>query len=191
MKLLTFTFLALALVLPVRADVGIQNGDFSDGISHWHGDGRSPADFASDNPMAQADPLTSKGMIIPLKHTAWTKVEQDFTTGTGTGILTITFMISPDLTFSTRPDDYSGVPQKLGWGWKPFDIPAGSWMLNFNDSTGTKGMHDAIKLGGAPGTPQAVKMKLKAQPQDKTTLTIAIPPGTGNFIVLNVSYDEK
>jgi hypothetical protein len=190
MKTIALALFTLALALPLRADVGIQNGDFSDGISHWHGDARSPADFASDNPMAAPDPITSKGMIIPLKHTAWSKVEQDFDPGAGTVFLTVTYMFSPDLVFSTKDEDYKGMPDHLGWGWKTFDIPTGSWMLGYNDSTGTKGMHDGIKLGGTPGKPQTIRLKIQTDPHDKTTFTIAIPPGTGDFIILNVSSSE-
>lgn len=63
-------------------------------------------------------------------------------------------------------------------------------MISFNDSTGLKGMHMQVKLNGAPGVPQTVRMKMPAQPHDHSTLTLAIPPGTGKFIVLNVSYAE-
>ena len=188
MKTIALALLTLALALPLHADVGIQNGDFSDGTSHWHGDGRSPTDFASDNPLAPSDPLTSKGMIVPLKHSTWTKVEQDFDPGSGVGVLTVTYLVSPDTTFSTKPDDYSNMPGHLGWGWKTFDIPPGCWMVDFTDSTGLKGMHDDIKLSGSPGTPQTIKMKIMATPHDKTTLTIAVPPGEGKFVVLSVTY---
>lgn len=117
MKPLPLAFLLLlVLTWPLRADVGIQNGDFSDGISHWHGDGRAPADFATDNPLQAQDPTTSKGMIIPLKHSTWCRAEQDFTTGSGNGELTVTYMVSADLAFSTNADDYTNMPQQLGWG---------------------------------------------------------------------------
>ena len=78
MKTFTLVALVFALALPLRADNWLENGDFTDGISHWHGGGRSPADFASDNPLQASDPFTSKGLIIPLKHLDWTKVAQDF-----------------------------------------------------------------------------------------------------------------
>jgi hypothetical protein len=191
MKTLTLALLALCLALPLRADNALQNGDFTDGITHWHGDGRSPADFASDNPMAKPDPITSKGMIIPLRHLAWTKVAQDFKSKTGDGTLTITYLVSPDLTFSTKDEDYDNMPGHLGWGWKTFKIPTGSWMVSLNDSTGTTGFHYSIKNSGAPGTPQTQKLPLKATPNDKNTLTICIPPGTGNFVLLSVSIEDK
>ncbi len=190
MKTLAFTLLALCLALPLRADNPIQNGDFADGTTHWHGDGRSPADFALDNPMAKPDPITSKGMIIPLKHSTWTKVAQDFKSATGAGTLTITYLVSPDLTFSKKDEDYDNMPEHLGWGWKTFKIPSGSWMVSINDSTGTTGIHYALTSSGAPGTPQTCNLTLKATPNDKNTLTICIPPGTGNFVLLNVSVSN-
>src|SRR5271163_1178698 len=95
--------LALAFALPAHADGDnwIQNGDFTDGIDHWYGGGRSPADFASDNPLQQSDPFTSKGLIMPLKPETWTKVAQDFKGKVSNGILSITYKVSADFAFST------------------------------------------------------------------------------------------
>lgn len=190
MKILSVLLFALVLTSPLYADVGLQNGDFSEGITHWHGDGRAPADFASDNPLQASDPTLSKGMIIPLKHGVWAKAEQDFQTGSGNGELTITYLVTPDFALSTNSDDYTNIPPKLGWGWKAFDIPAGSWMVSFNDSTGTKGMHAGVKPSGPPGVPQTFRLPLPAQPHDRTTLTLAFPPGTGKVVILSVSYVE-
>jgi len=187
MKTLILAFLALCVALPLHAQNGLENGDFSDGITHWHGDGRSPADFASDNPMAKPDPLTSKGLIIPLKPSSWSKVAQDFRSKTGAGTLSITYLLSPDFTFSTKDEDYDNMPEHLGWGWKTFKIPTGSWMISINDSTGTTGIHYGVKNSGKTGTPLTQTFNLKATPDDKNTLTICIPPGSGIFVLLNVS----
>ena len=187
MKQLALALVALCLAFPLRAQNVIENGDFTDGITHWHGDCRSPADFASDTPFAKPDPLTSKGLIIPVKHSAWSKVSQDFKSKTGAGTLTITYLVSPDLAFSTKDEDYDNMPEHLGWGWKSFKIPTGSWMISLNDSTGLSGYHYAIKASGAPGAPQTCTLTLKATPNDKNTLTICIPPGAGTFVLLNVS----
>src|ERR1700678_2323006 len=146
MKKLSFVLLILTCTLPLRADNWLQNGDFTDGTTHWHGDLRSPADFASDNPLQASDPLTSKGMIIPLKGGLWTKVAQDCTVKSDSAVLTITFQVSPDLDFSQKPEDYVGVPAQLGWGWKPFNGPPGAWMVDLTDADGTHGTHGFVKM---------------------------------------------
>jgi len=192
MKALAYTFLTLLLALPLRAqDNGnwIQNGDFTDGINHWYGGGRSPADFADDNPFATNDPLTSKGLIIPLHGATWTKVAQDFKGKEADGILTITYKVSPDFAFSTKAEDYQNVPGKIGYNhWNPFDIPAGQWMVYLSDFGTDRGHYYMM----TPKTGTSEVQTLHAivpglTPYADKTITLAFPPGTGMFIVLSVS----
>jgi hypothetical protein len=188
MKKLAFVLLVLTCTLPLRADNWLENGDFSDGINHWHGDARSPADFASDNPLQASDAFTSKGLIVPLKHVAWAKVAQDFKGKIASGILTITYMVSPDLAFSDKPDDYTNIPNQLGWGWRSFNTKPGDWMVFVSALGDTQGAYYTIppKLGSS--TPQTIRIKLdKLTPLEEQTLTLAFPPGTGMVVVLNIS----
>jgi hypothetical protein len=189
--MLSLVVLSIALALPLRAQ--IQNGDFTDGITHWHGDGRSPADFSSDNPLATPDTATSKGMIIPLKHSSWTKAEQDFDTGSGNGTLKVTYKISKDFKFSTKDDDYTNVAQHLGWGWKSFKIPVGDWMVFLTDSSAVKGAMFNIEPPTTPDDPKTMSIPLsgKLTPHNKTTLTLAFPPGEGQVIILGVSLEGQ
>jgi hypothetical protein len=148
MKPLILVLLALALTLPALADGDnwIKNGDFADGISHWYGGGRSPADYASDNPLQQSDPFTSSGLIVPLKHLDWTKVAQDFRGKVSNGVMKITYKVSNDFAFSTKPDDYLNMPDKIGYdAWLPFNTPPGMWVVFLSDFGSNHGTYYEIK----------------------------------------------
>jgi hypothetical protein len=192
MKLLPVILLVVASALPLGAEEAIQNGDFTDGTSHWHGDGRSSADFASDNPLQASDPFTAKGMIIPLKQTSWTKAEQVIRPNGSGGVLTITYKLSKDLVFSDKPDYYKNISAEMGWGWLPFGGPPGAWLIDVTDSTGTKGHYDLIKPKTGTSDPQVAKMKIAGlAPHDETTVTLGFPPGTGMIVILEVSLDAQ
>ena len=192
MKPLAFALLVLACALPLRADNWLENGDFADGITHWHGDARSPADFASDNPMAAPDPFTSKGLIIPLKHVSWAKVAQDFKGRIASGILTVTYMVSPDLTFSDKPDDYANIPEKLGWGWQAFNTPPGEWLIFIDDLNTTSGRYRLLKPKLGSSEPQTYRTKVSGlTPLEDKTITLAFPPGSGTVVILSVSLTDN
>ncbi len=192
MKKFALAALILAYAFPVWGQEALQNGDFADGITHWHGEGRSPADFASDNPLQASDPLTSKGLIVPLKHTQWSKVAQDFRGHLTTGVLTVAFKVSPDFAFSDKPEDYSNVPSQLGWGWKPFGTPPGSWLLFISALGDTKGTYYPIKTKTGASDVQGFKFKITGlTPLDEQTITLAFPPGNGTIVILNVSISNQ
>jgi len=191
MKTLLFALLALGCVVPLHADEALQNGNFSDGINHWHGDGRSPADFASDNSLQASDPFTSAGLIVPLKHVSWSMVAQDFRGNIASGILTVTFKVSPDLVFSNKPDDYTNIPAQLSWGWKSFNTPPGEWLVFISAQGDTKGKYYTIMTKAGSSDPQTVRFKVKAlTPLDEQTITLAFPPGNGTIVILGVSIDD-
>jgi hypothetical protein len=194
MKPLVFALLVLAVALPLRADNWVENGDFTDGINHWRGNGRAPSDFAPDNPMDAPDPFTSKGLIVPLRG-VWDKVEQDFHGKGSDAILTITYMVSPDLTFSVNPDDYVNMPDQIHYdGWKPFNTPPGDWIV-FVADFGSNPVHGTYyeiqpKLGSS--TPQTFRAKLSGlTPLEDKTITLAFPPGTGKLVMLNISIIDS
>jgi len=193
MKALVFAALVLACALPLQADNWLQNGDFIDGISHWHGDGRAPADYSADNPLAKSDPFTSKGLIIPLKHTAWAKVAQDFKGKIAGGILTITYMVSPDLAFSTKPEDYANMPNHIGYDqWQPFDTPPGQWVVFISDFGSSRGMYSMIKPKLGSSDPQTYREQITGlTPLEAKTIALAFPPGTGTVVILHVSLTDN
>jgi hypothetical protein len=191
MKTLLFALLALACALPLRAGECLQNGDFTDGIAHWHGNGRSSADYASDSPLEATDPFTSKGLIVPLKHVFWNKVSQDFTGKIASGVLSVTFKLSPDLAFSAKTDDYLNIPSQLGWGWQTFNTPPGNWLVFISALGNTKGNYYLITPKTGSSDPQTFQCKVETlTPLEEQTITLAFPPGMGTVVVLNVSITD-
>jgi len=193
MKTLLFALLVLACALPLQADNWVQNGDFIDGITHWHGDGRAPADFAADNPFAKPDPFTSKGLIIPLKHVSWTKVAQDFKGKSASGVISITYMVSPDLAFSNKPDDYVNMPDHIGYdAWAAFNTPPGQWVIFISDFGSSHGTYYEIKPKLGSSDPQTYRSRVMGlTPLEDKTITLAFPPGTGTVVILNVSMTDN
>ena len=197
MKTLTLALCILALVLPVstRGDDAnlLQNSDFSDGLNHWYGGGRSPADYANDNPLAANDPLTSKGLIMPLHGESWTKVAQDFKGKAADGILTVTFKVSPDFAFSTKPEDYVDMPDKIGYdGWKSFNTPPGAWIVFISDFGSNHGTYYELTPKTGSSEVQVIHARVKNMtPYEDKTITLAFPPGAGTLVVLNVSLTSQ
>jgi hypothetical protein len=195
MKFSIYLLIVAACFSTVRADNWIQNGDFADGtIDHWRGNGRSPTDFANDNPnpLDKPDPFTSKGLIIPLRGAVWDKVQQDFHGKGTTAILTITYMVSPDLVFSTKADDYVDMPQQIHFdGWKPVNTSPGSWILFVADFGSSHGTYWQIEPKLGKSDPQSFKVKVDGlTPLEDKTITLAFPPGTGKVVILNVSMTD-
>jgi hypothetical protein len=192
MKSLTYIFLAFLLAIPLYADDGgnwIENGDFTDNLNHWYGGGRSPADYANDNPLAASADLSSKGLIIPLRPESWIKVAQDFKGKVSSGLLTITFKVSQDFAFSTKPDDYVNMPDKIGYdGWKAFNTPPGSWIVFLSDFGSSKGTYYEIAPKIGTNDLQTYRAQIKnLTPWENKTITLAFPPGSGMLVVESVS----
>ena len=192
-KVLSYTLLVLLLAVPLRADDGnwIQNGDFTSGIDHWYGGGRSPADYANDNPLDSNNPLTAKGLIMPLHPESWTKVAQDFKGKVSSGILTITYTTSADFSFSSKPEDYQNMPDKIGYdGWKAFNTPPGKWIVFLSDFGSNKGEYYELTPKPGPGV-QTYRAKIKGMtPFEDKTITLAFPPGSGMIVILGVSMES-
>jgi hypothetical protein len=191
-KVLLIALMVLASI-PLRADNWLQNGDFVDGIDHWYGNGRSPADFAPDNPMDKPDPFTSKGLIIQLKHTEWTKVAQDFKGKIASGVLTIVYMVSPDLKFSDKPDDYLNMPGHIGYNaWQAFNTPPGQWIVFISDFGSSRGTYYQLQPKFGSSAPQEYRGKVTGlTPLQDKTITLAFPPGTGTLVLLKVSLTDN
>ena len=189
MKILILAFVTFA-VLPAWADNWLQNGDFSSGRDHWRGDGRTPSEMAPENPLDKSDPLISKGLIIPLKAHRWTKITQDFRTKASELVLTMTFVFSPGLTFSTRDDEYKNIPHQIDNElYMSFDLKPHQWMVLFTDfGNGAKGAYYAIDANTTSSQPQTEHMTVSdLSPLEDEVITIAFPPGTGNVVLQNVS----
>jgi len=193
MKNILFSLLVLACLLPLRADNWLENGDFLDGINHWHGNGKAPSDFAPSNPMDPVDPLTSKGLIVPLKDMDWTMVAQDFKGKSASGVMTVTYMVSPDLTFSTKKEDYLNMPDHIGYdAWAPFNTPPGKWIIFMSDFGSDHGSYYEVKPTLHSSDPQTFQTRIKGlTPFEDKTITLAFPPGSGMIIILKVSLTDN
>lgn len=193
LKKIALSLLILAGILPLHADNLIQNGDFTDGITHWHGDAQGPADFAPANPFDKPDPFTSKGLIVTLKDNRWRKVAQDFTGKITGGVLTITFMVSPDLAFSASGADYVGVPHKIGYdGWAPFNTTAGAFVFLISDFGSSTIWYNSVTPELGSSKVQTIKDKLTSlTPKEDKTITLAFPPGKGTIVILSVTLTDN
>lgn len=188
--------LLLALVVTtfqVRADNWLQNGDFSDAISHWYGEAKSPADFAPSDPFAKPDPFTSQGMIIPLKSSQWLKECQDFKGKSANGILKITYVLSPGLKFSDKPEDYKNMPDKIGWdAWLAFDSPPSAWIVFISEMEQRHGEYYVIQPDLNSTKDQTYQARVTGMtPWSSKTIALAFPPGDGKIVIKNIELDDQ
>ncbi len=191
-KLALLLFLSAASLSLPAAD-WLENSTFQGGIVHWYGNGQSPADFTPKNPFDKPDPFTSKGLIVSLKGHDWRKVSQDFKGTLSGGVLTITYQVSPDLKFSTKLEDYQNMPGHIGFnGWKPFDTPAGEWVIFISDFGSSHGIYYVLKPDLDSSKPQTIKAKISGlTPHQNKTITLAFPPGTGTIVFTEVSLTDN
>ncbi len=192
MKLLFFAFLLTIVAAPLRADDWLSNGDFSSGKDHWYGQAKWPEDFAAADPFSTADPLTAKGMIIPLKSSSWVAAFQDFKGKTATAVLKITFVIAPNTTFSTQPDDYKNMPDKIGWdSWKPFNTPAGSFVVFISEIQQGHGRYFLVHPKTTDTGEQTFSAPVSGMtPWSPKTIALAFPPGDGELVIHSVSMTD-
>jgi hypothetical protein len=193
MRPLAIALLLLTCAFPLRADTWLENGDFADGLNHWRGNGRAPADMAPENPMDKPDPFTSKGLILPLRGADWSRITQDFRGKSSTGVLSITYMLSPGLTFSAKLEQYTNIPDELHLdGWVPFTTPPGDWIVFISDLDNGRGIYETVKPKEGSTGSQTLSTSFRGlTPFADKTITIAFPPGTGTVVLLNVSLGDK
>ena len=182
----------LATLVHLEADNVLQNGDFTDGSAHWSGDGHPSGELT--DLVALPDSLAKGGgLAIKLKSFDWTKISQDFAGGSSTGMLTITFAVTPDLSFSNRPEDYKNMPDHIDYdAWKSFNSKRGEWVIFISDFDKNRGSYYSVKPTLGTTTSQSVRMKVKGlSPSGDKTLTLAFPPGTGTIVILSVELTAK
>ncbi len=186
-------FLLVALVsLQARADGWLENGDFTDGNSHWYGDAKWPTDFAPPDPFTKADPFTSQGMIVKPRGSDWIKICQDFKGKSANGVLTISYALSPDFAFSTKSDDYQNVPDKIGYdAWLPFAAPLQSWVIFITDITALKGRYFPIQPEMGSTKEQTASLPVNdVTPYSDKTITLAFPPGSGMLVIHKIQIND-
>ncbi len=189
-KLFFFSLLAVAAFIPAKGadDNLLKNGDFSNGITEWEGDGHTPGSTTFDSPDT---PVPTSGIVVKLHHGAWTKVSQEFYGKAGKFLLTVTYEGSPDLKFSTRNDDYANVPGQLEVtpSLVPFDGNLGQWNLIVIDVGAGRYRYWAITPKSNATGVQTVTTHLKFNSDDsvKKSFYLVFPPGEGFINLKSIS----
>ena len=189
MKIL-LCFLGAFSLFSARAEELLKNGDFSDGKTHWFGDGVGPSDLTPDNPLAPKNPgAAEKELVVPLNPHHWTKVTQEFRTHAGRYDITIKFKAASDLKFSQDKEDYDKAYEDIGlWNSESF-CPVGTFLYGIIDSAKVFALYsngDLGRLEGKSGTLH-VTVNDSGATSDAKTLYLAFPPGTGNVIIQSAS----
>jgi len=197
MKKLLIACLILISLFPLKADEWLQNGDFSDGLSHWYGDGQ----LASDLAKSTSDPLAptpstpiANGIVLQLKPDRWSKMTQEFTTDTLKMTLTVNYTLSSDCAFSDKADFYHDIFASLGFrGYGPRSVSPGEWTVILSD-LGTKWCYyfrtqPNKDANAASQTFQANYSQAgeNMKPALHKTITVGFPPGRGNVTITLIS----
>lgn len=101
------------------ADEILQNGDFSDGTTFWHGNAKPAASATSTDLITGGG--GSAGVVVELHPTTWTEIKQEIKglkrDMTAPNLaLKITYQVSPEFSLSDRPEDYKGDDPQTGLG---------------------------------------------------------------------------
>jgi hypothetical protein len=166
----------------------LQNGDFSDGISHWYGDCHTIADMTSQESDYQA-PAAGTGAVVKLRAGEWTKMTQDFDTKPGTLHLAITYTLSPGLTFSQRAEDYTNTTGNIGYtAWLAYPTSVGAWVVMLCDiAAGHANVFEVPLPSNAPSGAQTFNAGFRAKSDEQKSICFGFPPGKGFITVEKVS----
>jgi hypothetical protein len=173
-------FLAAGLV--ARADSNVlNNGNFSGGLTGWHGD-LHEAGGASD------DSNSTKGAVVRLRSGEWSKINQDFDVGPGTYTLTVTYVVTPNTTFSQRPEDYLNVMRSLDLGGMVFNLHPGQWAAVFFDPGAAEFTFCPLSPAGTSGNQTVTaEMTFASSSGHRKGFTLGFPPGTGTINLLSIT----
>jgi hypothetical protein len=188
-KLLLLALLAGAIT--VHADDNtttnaLKNGDFSSGSSFWSGDGRAPDSNTGDFSQAAAAP---GGLQVTLRHGDWSKMNQDFDGRGGDYSLVISYSTSPDLQFSTKAEDYVGIPDKVGYDAFPDFKKAqpGDWILVILDTGSNRYTYwNMTPKVGAGAQSVSLRVKIAAGDVSRKGFFLLFPPGQGAITLKSI-----
>jgi hypothetical protein len=174
-----------------------QNGDFSQGDDHWQGDGKMPQAYAEDNPAALTDPLTSKGLIVTLNPSSWTRIYQTFASGNSTHYsIVVTYKLSPNISLSKNAADYADISKKIQIpGFENFGSLAmqpGDFYGTIGDPTSTSISMELFVPPVGSSQVQTYQHTYPPVPISPTkTFALAFPPGTGTVVILSVDVTSN
>lgn len=195
MKKLTFGLFVLLTSLQLQADEELKNSDFTDGRSHWEGDGESAlaAESANAAPsLTETNVTTASGLLLKLSRRDWTRVTQDFRPLGSSGTLTVVYKLSDDLTFSTDTNDYVNVPALMNFNsFKSFNIRPGTWIALFIESARTEMDYYNVTPKSGSDTQTYKGRIFNLVPREDKTICLAFPPGTGTVTLLHVGLETK
>ena len=184
MKTLFVLFLLMGGSIAFADDENLlRNGDFSSGISHWEGNCHTPGS-------ATDDMGATSGVIVKLRSGDWTKINQDFEAKPGNYILTITYTVSQGLTLSSRPEDYVGLPSKMGVAlWMMVHQPdPGEWLVLVVDTGVNFYTHWRLTPKLDPSGVQTVRLNVSLNSTDsfKKGFFLGFPPGSGTINIQSI-----
>lgn len=180
--LLALSLLAAAAPL-ARADDIIANGDFSDGKTHWHGDGDSPD--------------TGGKLVITLKPDKWTVTSQMFTAESRELQLKVTYALSDDCSLKVKrsadalvaPLTSDALMQATGIENHISDImlyPSYQWLVLLVGNGWSRGTHPVfMNTKDNPAT--YTTMLSESRGFNDEELCLAFPPGTGTVTITKVA----
>jgi hypothetical protein len=176
----------------LQTNDSFQNGDFSHGDDHWQGDGKMPQAYARDNPAALTDPLTSKGLIVTLNSSSWTRIYQTFASGNSTHYsIVVTYKLSPNISLSRNAADYADISKKIQIpGFENFGslpMQPGDFYGTIGDPTSTSMSMELFVPPVGSSQVQTYQHSYPPVPISPTkTFALAFPPGTGTVVILSV-----
>jgi hypothetical protein len=154
----------------------IQDGNFTSPAGIWQGDGRPDA--------------SGKGLVVTLNPTSWTRVYQTFASDAGTLYsIEVTYKLSPGLTFSKDPADYTDISKRLQIDG--FDNYS-SMAISPGNCYGTLGDPNSNRIAMEVFAPQLGSTQVEdyqhsypsIPPNGNKTFALAFPPGTGTITLL-------
>jgi hypothetical protein len=168
--------------LAARADSNeLTNGSFADGLNGWEGDVHVAGGSSDDS-------NSTKGVVVRLRSGDWSKISQDFNVGPGTYTLTVTYVITPNTTFSKRPEDYLNVPRLLNMGGMVFNVHPGQWAAVFGDPGASEFTFCPLAPAVASGNQTVVaEMTFASSSDHRKGFTLGFPPGTGTINLLSIT----
>jgi hypothetical protein len=182
-KLMAVGFLAIvALPLAHGGDI-LLNGDFSDGKTHWHGDGDAPD--------------TGGRLVITLKPDKWSIVYQDFNAESAQLRIKITYSLSDDCSLVAKKSDDAMVPPLTADGFE--DATGLQTGISNVTLSGDESWMVLVISGGWLQQENPVFIKPGSNPRTFTatlsqwsghfindSLCLAFPPGQGTVTITKV-----
>jgi hypothetical protein len=199
---------------PTDSKEVLQNADFSDGTTHWHGDCKTAAaDLSTDFTSNQAS--DAKGIVVELHSSTWTKVTQDIDSkvpNMSRLVLTVTYQLSSDFALSDRKEDYVQIANGLGLDTASFapapgkimaiiDVPTNQRLTSSSTQDGSQITtryvvhNDQVSVATfSPQGQQTVTLQLAMpmrNPDNRPVFVLGFPPGQGKITLLNVSLQPS